>query len=235
MRAIEKIAKIIAAVILVPTVLLVAFILLVEITGADLNTMLQRHELAQSYENETESVPLPQEEAGADVSDYRKNDSQETAEPGKTGGMTEEKYERIQNDMSYSELVDLIGCEGILAAESENAGVKTTMYEWTADDGWGTAIVVLQDDKVINKSQTGITDTVQTAVITIQQYEQIEEGMTYEKVVEIIGGEGEAISESNTEEAVTVVYMWEGSDGISNAIITFFNDVVFSKAQTGLQ
>lgn len=272
MKTIEKIAKVIAAIILIPTVLLVAIILLVDVTDTDVREVLQRRQAetestaegavtdtagglnapetdgtgAESRSAEGENGGQPEEAANAEnTSDTAaggiSEGSGESGQPDASGGeaanetINEQKYEQIKNNMTYRELVELIGSEGRLTAESQTQGVQTAMYEWTAEDGWGTVIIVLQDDKVINKSQTGIAADVQTAPITLAQYEQIEEGMTYDKVVEIIGGDGEAISESNAEEAVTVVYIWKGSDGISNATITFFNNAVFSKAQYGLQ
>ena len=235
MKKIEKICKIIAAIILIPTVLLVAFILIADVTGMEFNKNSTTTELVQ--ENHTGAADASEEEQAGMVTDISGNDGEEsTGEAEQTDGkITAEKYEQIQNGMTYQELVALIGEEGNLTAESETLGSKTVMYEWTAEDGWGTAIIVLQDNAVINKSQTGVAQSAETAPITLEQYEQIEEGMTYDKVVEIIGGEGEAISESNTEDSITVVYIWKGSDGVSNATLTFYNNALFSKAQTGLQ
>lgn len=250
MKILKRIFKIIAAIILVPTVGLVAFILYADATDMEFKSNetemaiqttlgMELAPEAEADSEQTDSEPIkesPADDVEANVeADAEAGSTTNSSEAATGGSITAAKYEQIQNDMTYQELVSLIGEEGKLTAESETQGSKTVMYEWTADDGWGTAIIVLQDNRVINKSQTGIAENAQTAPITLAQYNKIEEGMTYDKVVEIVGGDGEAISESGADDAVTVVYIWHGTDGISNATITFYNNAVFSKAQTGLQ
>ncbi len=234
MKFIEKVVKIIAVIILVPTVLLVAFILIAEVSGVDFE------------KKETETTAFVQEDGGGSVqigmltnmqpivqsgNDMESDNSTKVSE----AGITAEKYEQIQSGMTYQEVVALLGEEGKLTAESETQGSKTSMYEWTAKDDWGTAILVFQDNAVINKSQTGLAINAQTVSVTLDQFNRVEEGMTYDKVVELFGGEGEPISESTINEATTAVYLWNGNDGVSNATITFYNNAVLSKAQTGLK
>ena len=69
------------------------------------------------------------------------------------------------------------------------------------------------------------------AKITMKEYEQIQPGMTYAEVVDIIGGEGELGSSGFNVE----IYTWEGK-GVAgaNALITFQDGKVVSKAQAGL-
>lgn len=69
---------------------------------------------------------------------------------------------------------------------------------------------------------------------TIDKFNQIENGMTYDKVVEIMGTEGEAISSMELMGIDTAIYQWSGKDGISNATVTFENSVVSGKIQLGL-
>jgi hypothetical protein len=70
------------------------------------------------------------------------------------------------------------------------------------------------------------------------EFDSIENGMTYEEVVKIIGVEGEVMSESGTagEEFHTVMYTWDGEEGLgANANAMFQDGVMISKAQFGLQ
>ena len=61
-------------------------------------------------------------------------------------------------------------------------------------------------------------------------------GMSYEEVCDINGGEGELGSESSFMGASTAIYTWEGKGSIgANAVITFQNGEVVSKAQAGLR
>ncbi|MNW26248.1 hypothetical protein D3C74_30120 [compost metagenome] len=67
--------------------------------------------------------------------------------------------------------------------------------------------------------------------ITFEQYQQVEIGMTYEEVAAIMGGNGNAISESSS----MAVYSYFGTGGIgANAVFTFQNGKLLTKAQSGL-
>lgn len=74
--------------------------------------------------------------------------------------------------------------------------------------------------------------------ISKAEFDKIENGMTYEQVVQIIGGNGEVMSEVGEKgtQYYTVMYMYEGEKGFgSNANFTFQNGKLQSKAQFGLE
>ena len=78
-------------------------------------------------------------------------------------------------------------------------------------------------------------------VVTYDEYVQIEEGMSYEDAVQIIGEAGEELSRTAvpgvpgfSESAEIVIYSWMNSDG-GNMNATFQNDWLMNKAQFGLQ
>ncbi len=76
--------------------------------------------------------------------------------------------------------------------------------------------------------------------VTYEEFSKIQTGMSYQKVVKIIGDRGEELSRSETEEIPgimdsieTVMYQWMNEDGTGmNAI--FQNNRLFQKAQLGL-
>lgn len=74
----------------------------------------------------------------------------------------------------------------------------------------------------------------EAATITKAEYDKIKNGMSYDDVVKIVGGEGESLSDSEIAGIKTAVYMWYGDDQISNANIMIQNGKVVSKAQFGL-
>ena len=94
-----------------------------------------------------------------------------------------------------------------------------------------------------NTVQTSSNNTNNTKVvvdnkITLEKFNKIQNGMTYNEVVEIIGEEGTVLSDSDLgmgEEYHTLMYYWYGMDGISNANITIQGGKVISKAQIGLK
>lgn len=71
--------------------------------------------------------------------------------------------------------------------------------------------------------------------ITLDEFNQIQVGMTYDEVVEIIGSEGTVMSTSTFMDTTYTIYYWYAADEIANANVTFINDVVEGKAQVGLQ
>lgn len=89
-----------------------------------------------------------------------------------------------------------------------------------------------------NTTQTG-TDIVQNQEkITLEKFNKIETGMTYQEVVDIVGEEGTVISETDImqdEKYKTIMYCWYASNGIANANVTFQGGKVVSKAQLGLE
>lgn len=77
------------------------------------------------------------------------------------------------------------------------------------------------------------------STISKDEFNSISTGMTYDEVVEIIGSEGEVMSEVDLgmgEEFKTSMYFWEGEGSIgANANITFQGGKVTAKAQIGLK
>ena len=74
--------------------------------------------------------------------------------------------------------------------------------------------------------------------ITKAEFDQIQNGMTYEQVVQIIGSEGELMSESGDKgtQFYTVMYTWEGESGFgANANAMFQGGKMVNKAQFGLK
>jgi hypothetical protein len=71
-------------------------------------------------------------------------------------------------------------------------------------------------------------------VVTKAEYDQIQEGMTYTQVREVIGAAGEELSRSDIAGYATVMYSWKNSNG-SNMNAMFQNDRLVNKAQFGLR
>ena len=76
------------------------------------------------------------------------------------------------------------------------------------------------------------------ASITKAEFDQIKNGMTYDEVKGIIGGEGELSAESGEKgsEFYTVIYMYQGEGELgANANFTFQGGKLQMKAQIGLK
>ena len=77
------------------------------------------------------------------------------------------------------------------------------------------------------------------ATISLEEFNKIETGMTYQQVCEIVGGEGTLGSSVDIgvgEEYKTEIYQWTGDGSIgANANVTFQGGKSVSKAQIGLK
>ena len=91
----------------------------------------------------------------------------------------------------------------------------------------------IENGKVTNKSQIGVNDQ-STAKATMDKYNQVETGMTYDEVVAIMGGDGELSSDTKIAGVSSKLYMWDGENIASNCSITFSDGKVSSKSQFGL-
>lgn len=77
-----------------------------------------------------------------------------------------------------------------------------------------------------------------SGLITKEQYAKIENGMTYEEIIEIVGSEGEIMAESGKKgsDLYVFVVMYEGSGDLgASASFSFLGDELQSKAQFGLE
>ena len=79
------------------------------------------------------------------------------------------------------------------------------------------------------------SDSSEKECISMEEFSEIKTGMSYDEVIEIIGCEGELSSEVSVVDITSELYIWYGSDGISNANVTFSNGKVMAKAQFGLE
>lgn len=82
-------------------------------------------------------------------------------------------------------------------------------------------------------------EEVNPSTISLEEFNAISTGMTYEEVVGIIGSEGEVLSEVDIgmgEEYKTTMYTWKGEGSLgANANVTIQGGKVTAKAQLGLK
>ena len=108
---------------------------------------------------------------------------------------------------------------------------------------WFWLIVVIIVIAIIGGSQTSTSNTQSTTEdsstkdvkVTLEQYNQIKDGMTYDEVVEIFGGKESTSSESEVAGIKSEIKTWNGNGTFSVATIGFTNGEVSSKSQTGLE
>lgn len=108
-------------------------------------------------------------------------------------------------------------------------------------DGAGTTIYVTYVNGKQTYSIFGSNAVSQDnpPTISLEEFEQIQTGMSYQEVFDLVGSRGELLSEADLgfgNDYYTAVYSWTG-EGIlgANANVTFQGGYVTSKAQMGLE
>lgn len=100
-----------------------------------------------------------------------------------------------------------------------------------------------EQTEVATETGSATEATVETSMqnnsveITLAEFESIQTGMSYDEVVQIIGGEGTILSQVDIgdPELATQIYTWDGNGIIgANANVTFQGNKVIAKAQVGL-
>jgi hypothetical protein len=79
-----------------------------------------------------------------------------TAQSAITPTVTLSEFNQIQSEMSYSEVVGIIGASGAEQSRVEVPGApETVMYAWQNSDG-SNMNAMFQDDKLVTKAQFGL-------------------------------------------------------------------------------
>ena len=127
----------------------------------------------------------------------------------------------------------LQACESITSSVPE---CNVVIYVMDADEN---ILLTVIDGKVTysafdDNSAAGTN----APTITLEEFEAIQNGMTYQEVTDIVGSSGELISEVDIGVAdyYTQVRSWEGEGTLgANANVTFQGGKVTAKAQFGLE
>jgi len=86
-----------------------------------------------------------------------------------------------------------------------------------------------------NKPNSTPSDKIsEKAGVTLANFNKISTGMTYEKVVEILGSNGKVMLEKEIGGTKNIVYMWE-SERFTNITAMFVDGKLDSKNQIGLK
>jgi hypothetical protein len=82
--------------------------------------------------------------------------SQQSA-PISSPGVTLARFNRLQEGMTYDEVVAVLGSRGVLIGSSDIAGVKTVSYQWEGNGTPGANMsAMFQNGQLITKAQAGL-------------------------------------------------------------------------------
>ena len=143
----------------------------------------------------------------------------------KVNTATYDQFMSITVGEKYDKVVKILG-EANRLKESDDG--KT--YFWDIEGNRSISIKFNNKNEVILKSQGDFEDN--TKGITIEAYNQLNEGMKREDVEKIIGV-GNLSLEEKDGDVIKSLYSYNNEDG-SSAIITYHNDVLYSKSKNRL-
>lgn len=143
--------------------------------------------------------------------------------------VTYENFLNIKMGQSYEEITALLG-DGEESSSSEINDINTTIYRWNGK-GISNISVTVQNGIVTAKAQAGLNNN--EIDITMDSYNKIENGMTYDQVKSILG-EGEVSSQTELKNQKSITYSYINKDG-SYANFTFREDKMSTKVQFNLK
>jgi Domain of Unknown Function with PDB structure (DUF3862) len=84
-------------------------------------------------------------------------------------------------------------------------------------------------------SATAVVAQATTCKVGLAQYQSLATGMSYSRVVAVLGCDGSELSRVDMAGFKTVMYMWQGDSAAANMNVMFQNGKLISRAQFGLQ
>lgn len=152
--------------------------------------------------------------------------------------LTLEKFNRLENGITYKNAVRVLGGEGVETSSYSSGSLKTVTYKWEGEK-YARITLVFKNDELSSKIQSGLksandNNTLSKSDLSLAKYNQLQNGLSYDESVRIIGSEGTQTSNSTIGKMKIASYKWEG-DKYRRIFATFRNDKLTSKSQSNLK
>lgn len=208
--------------------ILLIFIAMLSIYGAysSGNKFINPDQYNKNSEVINDNQSVPADNLSFDNSD---GDSENTESNNPQDKISYDNFLNISMGMSYEEVRNILG-DGKEVSSNETKGTKTTMYEYEGK-GINNITIMLENDSVISKSQLNLKED--KSNISLDDYNKINNGMSYETAKELIG-EGQLVTESSMMGSKSYIYSYINTDG-SNANFTFDSNGLTVKSQYNLK
>ncbi|UJR11911.1 hypothetical protein I4U23_016089 [Adineta vaga] len=151
--------------------------------------------------------------------------------------MTSQQYTALQIGWTRDQVTSFVGSSGSAASEAGTGITANILVRYTAPGTtYGIADLNFVGGKLFSKTAIGFFLIVSNK-ITLQQYNTIQIGWTRQQVTQLLGGNGNILSQSGTEGSpyqFTMVQYTGSQSSTSIAIFNFLGGLLFSKAHSGL-
>ena len=186
--------------------------------------------IASGCGSQGESQPAADaSEATTDATKTSEATTAKATEADVAGKVSYENFMSIEMGSKLSDIEAILG-PGSEMSSSEAGGIKTVMYQWS-DSGLNNIVLTIQNDELTGKAQAGFVKG--TEKVTMDMYNQVKEGMSYDEVVSILG-EGTLSSQTSIMGMESTIYTWGNVIG-GYMTCTFTGDEVSLKAQSNLE
>ncbi len=186
------------------------------------------------FTDNKDEVPTPVPTTESDSTTTNDKPASDDASDGaSTADLSMDKFDKIELDMSYDQVKDIMGSEGNETRSTKSGSYESNSYEWKGEK-YARISVTFQNGKLTSKSQSGLTPGEGTADITQAKFNKINNGMSYEEVKDILGSEGEMTRVSKFSSFTTTSYTWKG-EKYARIITTFRDNKLQNKTQSGLK
>ena len=116
----------------------------------------QSDTLEESIDEADQAIQDAAEASGTDVTtvDEATEAINEVAQGG--GPATMERFNQIKTDMTYEEVKEILGEDGVESISAENSATSMKIYQWAGDTPGSNITVSFMDNKVVSAEQIGL-------------------------------------------------------------------------------
>lgn len=116
----------------------------------------QTNTLEESINEADQAIQDAAEASGTDVTtvDEATEAINEVAQGN--GPATMEKFNQIKTDMTYEEVKEILGEDGVESISAENSATSMKVYQWAGDIPGSNITVSFMDNKVVSAEQIGL-------------------------------------------------------------------------------
>jgi outer membrane protein assembly factor BamE (lipoprotein component of BamABCDE complex) len=189
-----------------------------------------------SLTGDKEEAPTPATDTTSTTEKPADGDSTPASSDSSSGGtasLSMDKFNKIEFDMSYDQVKEIMGSEGNETSSSKSGSYESKSYEWKGDK-FARVSTRFQNGKLVSKTQSSITDNKGTADLSQAKFNKINTGMTYEQVKEVIGSEGELTTTSQYGNSESASYTWKGPN-YERVYTSYTNGKLNNKSQSNLK